>query len=356
MKRAYNFNPGPCGLPESVLKRAQKEFLLYQNEGASVMEISHRGEAFIQIALRAENLLRELLHINDNYAVLFLPGGATSMPAAAALNLADKAQPTAYVITGHWSQRAANEGKKFRPTHIAANTENNNFTSLPESYDVQENAAFMHYADNETVHGVEFSEPPKVSVPLIADMSSNILSRPLNISDYGMIYAGAQKNMGPSGITVAIVKRSLLRKPDDAPLVWDFTAQIKHDSMANTPPTFNIYLLELMLEWLKKEGGVEIMEKRRREKSGMIYAEIDRDDFYHSPVDKSCRSTMNVPFFLQDEGLTDTFLAGARELNMIGLKGHTVLGGCRASLYNSMPLDGAGMLADYMRRFAEKHG
>lgn len=355
--RAYNFNPGPCGLPDAVMERAQAEFLSYRGEQASVMEISHRGAAFMEAYRRAVGLLRELMDIGDDYAVLLVAGGATGQAAAIPLNLlADENQCAAYLITGHWSKRAADEGAKYCRMHVAADTADNNYTALPVQLQIPEDAAYLHYADNETIHGVEFPAPPATAVPLIADMSSNILSRHINVDDYGLIYAGAQKNMGPTGITVAIVRKSLVQTRRQTPMIWDYRQQMDNDSMINTPPTFPIYMMGLVLEWMRGEGGVAEMSRRADEKAALLYGCIDRSDFYNNPAVNGCRSRMNVPFFIADDKLTGDFLSGAQQNGMIGLKGHAVLGGCRASLYNAMPVAGVRCLVEYMRDFEKRHG
>lgn len=357
MERAYNFNPGPCGLPDEVMRQAQEEFLCFGNEGASVMEISHRGATFMKVYEDALHLMRELLGIGDDYAVLFLPGGATGQAVMAPMNLLpDDSRTAAYLITGYWSWRAAQEAKKFCRVEIAADTSAVKYVSLPREIAVSPHAGYVHYADNETIHGVEFPAPPKVTPPLVADMSSNIMSRPINISDYGMIYAGAQKNLGPAGIAVVIVRKDLLNPRANVPMVWDCGEQIKNDSMANTPPTFLIYMLGLVLKWAKKEGGVKEFARRSQDKARMLYQCIDEGDFYRNNVSAKCRSRMNVPFFLKDDSLTADFLQGATENGMIGLKGHALIGGCRASIYNSMPVAGVKALTDYMRDFAKRKG
>ena len=358
MERLFNFNPGPCGLPDAVMARARDEFAVYRDEGASIMEISHRGAAFMEVYERACASLRELMNIGDDYAVLFLSGGATGQAAAVPMNLiADAAQTAAYLITGHWSRRAAVEAQKYCQVQIIADTAAHGHTALPATLaPVEETAAYFHYADNETIHGVEFAHPPTVAAPLVADMSSNILSRPININDYALIYAGAQKNIGPTGITVVIVKKSLINARAQTPMVWDYQKQMHADSMMNTPPTFPIYMAGLVLEWIRNEGGTEEMARRNAQKSQLLYDCIDESDFYRNDVAPACRSRMNVPFFLSDDALTEEFLDGARHNNMIGLKGHAVLGGCRASLYNAMPLQGVRQLTDYMRDFAKRRG
>ncbi|MGI9297141.1 MAG: 3-phosphoserine/phosphohydroxythreonine transaminase [Gammaproteobacteria bacterium] len=357
MERAYNFSPGPCGLPDEVMERAREEFLSYGGEGASVMEISHRGPAFMEIYERAHALLRELLGIGEEYAVLFLTGGATGQAAMAPINLIpDERRTAAYLITGHWSRRAAEEAKKYCRVQIVGDTADGGYTSLPEKIaPAAADAAYLHYADNETIHGVEFPRPPSSDAPLLADMSSNILSRPLNIADYGLIYAGAQKNLGPAGLTIVIVRKSLINSRPQTPVVWNYREKMERDSMINTPPTFSIYMTGLVLEWVKREGGAAEMARRSDEKARLLYECID-GGFYRNDVGRECRSRMNIPFFLPDESLTGEFLAGARENGMVGLKGHAVLGGCRASLYNSMPVAGVRVLTEYMRDFAQRRG
>ena len=308
MKRAFNFNPGPCGLPDAVMDKARQEFLCYRDEQASVMEISHRGIAFMEVYERASHTLRELLNISDDYAVLFLSGGATGQAAAVPMNLLpDNQQTAAYMITGYWSERAAQEARKYCQMHIVADSKDNNYTNLPSQIEASPQAKYLHYADNETIHGVEFPTPPSSAAPLVADMSSNILSRPFNINDYGIVYAGAQKNLGAAGITIVIVRQSLINPCLQTPLVWDYRLQIESESMANTPPTYPIYLTALVLEWIRDSGGVEAMAKCADEKSRRLYGCIDNSDFYHNTVSPSCRSRMNVPFFLPDEKLTTDF-------------------------------------------------
>lgn len=373
MSRAYNFSPGPAALPAAVLAEAQAEFCEYADWRASVMEVSHRSAGFMALYEQAQALLRELLQIPDDYAVLFLTGGATGQAAALPLNLTaadkhDKGGGAAYLISGYWSQRAADEARRFCQVHIIGDSAAADYKTLPAVEELPASAAYLHYADNETVHGVEFPAPlvlPSLSsspapLPLAADMSSNIATRALNIGDYGVIYAGAQKNLGIAGVTVVIVKKSLLqraRKRGDIPRVWDYQQQWQADSMLNTPPTFQIYLLGRVLNWLKQQGGVAAMEKAHREKSALLYAALDAGDFYIPYVrDAASRSRINIPFFLAEEKLTAAFLAGAQAAGLLGLKGHKALGGIRASLYNSMPLAGARALVDYMREFERTRG
>lgn len=357
MARAYNFNPGPCRLPDAVMERAQAEFCDYHNIGASVMELSHRGDAFIKVHARAESLLRRLLNIPNDYAVLFLSGGATGQAAAIPLNLCTQADTAAYLISGHWSKRAANEGKKYCKAEVVADDKSGQYDTLPKQWHEPEGAKFFHYADNETVHGTEFIKPPQTLAPLVADMSSNIASRVININDYGIVYAGAQKNLGAAGITIVIAKKDIINPRADTPLIWDYPLQIKHDSMANTPPSFNIYLTMLVLEWLEDQGGIAEMEKQSTTKSQMLYGVLDAGFYRCHVADKSARSRMNIPFFLPSDALTADFLRGAEEdAGLLGLKGHAVLGGCRASLYNATSIQATKALADYLADFARRRG
>ena len=358
MSRLYNFFPGPCGLPDSVMEQAQAEFLDYHGKGASIMEVSHRGDTFLAVYHHAESLLRELLGVSDEYAVLFLSGGASGQSAAIPLNLtADRNATAAYLITGHWSQRSATEGAKYCRVSVVADTADSNYTVLPTQWETPADAVYLHYADNETVHGVEFSTPPKSTAPLVADMSSNIASRQICVEDYGLIYAGAQKNLGPTGVTIVIVKKALMQPRPTTPMIWDYPKQITAESMVNTPPTFQIYMVGLVLAWLKAEGGVSEMEKRCAQKSQLLYSCIDNSGgFYRAFVSGDCRSRVNVPFFLADDALLGDFLAGAEQEGLIGLKGHAILGGCRASMYNSMAVAGVEKLTNYMRDFQHRRG
>ncbi len=338
------------------MEKAQAEFAEYGATGASIIELSHRGADFMREYQRADSFLRELLGIPENYHVLFLQSGATGQAAAIPLNLIDdKNKTAAYAVTGHWSKLAMIEAKKFCTVHIAADTVADNYSTLPQTIDIPDDAVYFHYADNETIHGVEFpATPPSSPVPLVCDVSSNIATRPINVSDYGLLYAGAQKNLGPSGVTIVIVDKSLLHPRAETPIVLNYQQQAEDKSMRNTPPTFQIYMVALVLEWILEEGGLEEFGRRSQQKQQLIYDVIDSSDFYHSPVAKDCRSRMNIPFFLSDDKLTAEFLRGAESKGMIGLKGHAVLGGCRASLYNAMPVAGAQALSEYMQDFERR--
>ena len=357
--RVYNFSAGPSMLPEAVLERARDEMLDYQGSGMSVMEISHRSKQFIDIAERTEANLRDLLGISNDYHCLFLQGGATGQFAAIPMNLLGDKRSTCYVLTGSWSKKAASEAKAFSDVKIAASSEEERFTTIPDpsGWQVDTDAAYLHYTSNETIHGVEFPFVPEVSLPLVTDMSSNILSRPVEVDRFGLIYAGAQKNMGPAGITVVIVRKDLIQTPLlGTPSVLDYRKQAEAGSMLNTPPTYNWYLLGLVLEWVRDQGRIQGIEKQNIEKAELIYRTIDASDFYRNPVDPRFRSRMNVPFTLANPELDGRFLAQAQEAGLVNLKGHRSVGGMRASIYNAMPLQGVQALVDFMKEFEKRYG
>ncbi|WP_058834538.1 3-phosphoserine/phosphohydroxythreonine transaminase [Luteimonas abyssi] len=363
MSRAYNFSPGPAALPEDVLRRAQADMLEYVGPGqaaagASIVELSHRGPEFLDVAQRAEVDLRALIGIPDAYAVLFLAGGATTQQALIALNFAAMGQPADYVLTGHWGHTAIKQARPYVDVRIAASSEAEGFKAIPDRADwrLSADAAYVHITANETIHGVEFRDTPETGdVPLFADFSSSIASEPLDVGRYGLIYAGAQKNLGPVGITVVIVRRDLLERSGQPRAgIFDYRAHLAADSMLNTPPSWNWYLLGLTVKWMRDEGGVEVFAERSRAKARLLYDTIDGSDgFYRNDVDVAARSRMNIPFFLHDARLDAEFLAGAREAGLIGLKGHRVLGGMRASIYNAMPVAGVEALTAYMRDFQQ---
>ncbi len=357
--RVYNFSAGPSMLPVEVLERAREEMLDWHGSGMSVMEMSHRGSHFKQIAEGAEAALRELLGISDEYHCLFLQGGATGQFAAIPMNLLGGKRKMSYVLTGSWSKKAAAEARKYGAVEVSASGEESRFTTIPETADwqIDDDAVYLHYTSNETIHGVEFQRVPELDLPLVVDMSSNILSRPVDVSRFGVIYAGAQKNMGPSGITVVIVRKDLLQDPlPGTPSVLDYRQQAEAGSMLNTPPTYNWYLLGLMLEWLQRQGGLAAIERRNIEKSDCLYRLIDASGFYQNPVDPRYRSRMNVPFTLANPALDKVFLQEAGKEGLINLKGHRSVGGMRASIYNAMPLEGVKALAEFMREFERRHG
>jgi phosphoserine aminotransferase len=361
MSRAYNFSAGPATLPEPVLRRAADEMLEWRDAGASIVELSHRGPEFLEVAAAAEADLRTLLSIPDDYAVLFLSGGATTQQALLPLNLAAPGQPADYVLTGHWSRTALRQAGPYVATHVAASGEAGGYRDIParDGWALAADAAYVHITANETIHGVEFADAPDVgAVPLVADFSSSIASRPLDVARYGAIYAGAQKNLGPVGIAVVILRRDLLERAGQPRAdILDWRSHAAKDSMLNTPPTWNWYLLGLTVRWMLDEGGVEEFGRRNARKAALLYEAIDASEgFYRNEVAPAARSRMNVPFFLRDDALDRPFLDGAREAGLIGLKGHRALGGMRASIYNAMPEAGVQALAGYMRDFARRHG
>lgn len=360
MSRIYNFSAGPAALPEEVLQRARDEMVDWQGCGMSVMEMSHRGKEFMSIAEKAETDLRDLLAIPDNYKVLFLQGGASSQFAMVPVNLAAGGKATDYINTGAWSKKAIAEGKRLSNVSIAGSSEAQNFTTTPMQADLQLNpdAAYVHYTPNETIGGVEFSYVPETGdVPLVADMSSTILSRPLDINQYGIIYAGAQKNVGPAGLTLVIIREDLIGNADsNMPVMFDYKTHADNDSMYNTPPTYSWYLAGLVFEWIKGKGGLEEMAHINSRKANKLYNAIDSSGFYANPVDEHCRSWMNIPFTLANAGLDATFLAEAGAIGLKTLKGHRSVGGMRASIYNAMPEAGVDALIDFMADFEKRHG
>ncbi|WKJ88744.1 3-phosphoserine/phosphohydroxythreonine transaminase [Methylomonas montana] len=359
MARIYNFSAGPSMLPESVLLQAQQEMLNWQDSGMSVMEMSHRGKHFMAIAEAMKNDLIELLAIPANYKVLFLQGGATAQFAMIPQNILNGKAKACYVNTGAWSTSAIKEAGKYCDVQIVASAEDSKFTTIPDFSDwsVDADAAYLHYTSNETIHGVEFSAIPEVgALPLVCDMSSNILSRPVDVSRYGIIYAGTQKNMGPSGVTVVIVREDLIGlAPKSVPSVFNYETQAKSDSMLNTPATYNWYLLGLVLQWLKQLGGVAAIEQRNIAKAARLYKAIDESNLYSNPVLKEYRSRMNVPFVLADAALDKEFLVLAEKNGLGSLQGHRSVGGMRASIYNAMPDAGVDALIDFMAEFERSH-
>ena len=360
MSRVYNFSAGPAILPEAVLQQARAEMLDWNGSGMSVMEMSHRGKAFVSIAAQAEADLRELMAIPDHYKVLFLQGGATTQFAMVPVNLLRGAKAADYVNTGQWSKKAIKEARRFCEVNVAASSEAEHFTTIPAraAWNLRDDAAYVHYTPNETIGGVEFHEVPDVGgKPLVADLSSTILSRPVDVSKFGVIYAGAQKNVGPAGVTLVIVREDLMGDPlPGMPGLFDYRALAESDSMLNTPPTYAWYLAGLVFRWLKERGGLAAMAEINERKAGKLYAAIDGSDFYANPVDPDCRSWMNIPFILADDGLNEAFLKGASEAGLKTLKGHRSVGGMRASIYNAMPEAGVDALIAYMAEFERTHG
>jgi phosphoserine aminotransferase len=360
MSKVYNFSAGPAVLPAEVLERARAEMTDWGGSGMSVMEMSHRSKEFMSIAAAAEQDLRELMAIPDNYKVLFLQGGASSQFAMVPLNLLRGNKTADYVNTGAWSKKAIAEAKRFCEVNVAASSEADNFTSVPAFDQWQRNtdAAYLHYTPNETIGGVEFDWIPETGdVPLAADMSSTILSRPVDVGRYGVIYAGAQKNIGPAGLTVVIVRDDLIGQAQPGtPTMFDYKTHADSGSMYNTPPTYGWYLAGLVFQWLKGLGGLEQMAQINRRKAAKLYAAIDASDFYRNPVQTDCRSWMNVPFTLADPELDATFLAQAKQAGLITLKGHRSVGGMRASIYNAMPEAGVDALIAFMAEFEKRNG
>jgi phosphoserine aminotransferase len=359
--RVFNFAAGPATLPAEVLEQVRDELLDWQHSGTSVMEVSHRGKAFMAVAQEAEALLRELLGVPQSYRVLFLQGGATGQFAAVPLNLARADSTVDYLNTGHWSQRALREAQRYTArVNVAADELASGYTTVPapQALRLTPGAAYVHYTPNETIGGVEFPYIPEThAVPLVADMSSTLLSRPLEVARFGLIYAGAQKNIGPAGLVVVIVREDLIgRARPGTPAVWDYQAMAADHSLLNTPATFAWYVAGLVLRWLKAQGGLAVIGERNRKKAQLLYQAIDTSGFYRNPVVAHCRSWMNVPFTLADARLDEEFLAGARAAGLANLAGHRSVGGMRASLYNAMPLAGVEALIAYMREFARSHG
>jgi phosphoserine aminotransferase len=358
--RVFNFSAGPAVLPEAVLAQAAAEMLDWRGSGMSVMEMSHRGKEFIGIAAKAEADLRTLLAIPADYCVLFLQGGAIAENAIVPMNLLGRKTVADYVNTGEWSKKSIKEAKKYCTVNIAASSEDTDFTYVParETWRLDPDAAYVHVCTNETIGGVEYQWTPDTGdVPLVADMSSHILSRVIDVTRYGVIYGGAQKNVGPAGLTLVIVRRDLLdRALPITPSAFHWQEQAAADSMVNTPPTYAIYIAGLVFEWLLAQGGVPAMEQKNIAKAALLYDYLDTTQFYRSPARKEDRSRMNVRFHLRDEKLDETFLKGAKAAGMDQLKGHRVVGGMRASIYNAMPIEGVRTLVDYMAAFERRHG
>lgn len=356
--RAYNFSPGPAVLPLEVLSQARDELLDWRGSGASVMEVSHRGTDFAQVAAEAEQDLRELMSIPDNYHVLFMQGGATAQFSLVPMNLTAPGATVDYINTGHWSHKAIEEAARYCNVHVMADA-GGAYTRVPAQAELRfsANPAYVHYTPNETIGGVEFGYVPQTgATPLVADLSSSILSRPIDVSRFALIYAGAQKNIGPSGLTVVIVRKDLLgRARPDTPKVFNYQAVADERSMLNTPPTFAWYMAGLVFKWIKAAGGVRAFGERNRRKAEMLYSAIDASHLYRNAVARDARSWMNVTFTLRNPELEKRFLSDAAAARLLGLKGHRIVGGMRASLYNAMPLAGVEKLVEFMRDFERGH-
>ena len=359
MDRIFNFSAGPATLPQAVLEQARDELVNWRGSGMSVMEMSHRGKEYMSIHAEAEADLRELLGIPANYKVLFLQGGASAQFAMVPMNLLRGKTSADYLNTGEWSKKAIKEAKKFADVSIVASSEDKNFTYAPaqDAWQLDPNAAYVHYTPNETIGGVEiFWTPETGNVPLVADMSSNILSRPVDVAKFGLIYAGAQKNIGPAGLTIVIVREDLLGETlKGTPTMFDYKIAADNDSMYNTPPTFAIYIAGLVFKWLRAKGGLAAMEKENIAKAALLYDFLDTSEFFISPVARENRSRMNVPFTLKNTDLDEEFLKRAKARGMIQLKGHRSVGGMRASIYNAMPIEGVKTLVELMREFEKQH-
>ena len=360
MTRVFNFSAGPAALPESVLRQAADEMLDWHGSGMSVMEMSHRGKEFISIANEAEALLRELLAVPANYKVLFMQGGAIGENAIVPMNMLRGKASADYVDTGEWSKKSIKEAKKYGGVNVAASAADTGYTTIPrrETWQLDPDAAYVHICSNETIGGVEYHFTPDVgSVPLVADMSSSILSRPVDVAKYGLIYGGAQKNIGPAGLTIVIVREDLLGGAlPITPSAFDYKIVADNDSMYNTPPTYAIYIAGLVFNWIKARGGLVAMDLHNRKKAALLYDYLDTTAFYRAPVARDCRSLMNVPFKLKDDALDAAFLEGAEARGLVQLKGHRSVGGMRASIYNAMPIEGVQALVAWMKEFEASHG
>ncbi len=358
MKCTYNFSAGPAVLPKSVMLRAQAEMIDWHDSGMSVMEMSHRGKHYMSIIEKVESDFRSLFNVPKNYKILFLQGGAIAQNSMVPLNLLNGKKAN-YVVSGYWSKRSYQDALPFGDMSIAASSESIGYTKAPDikEWKIDSSASYIHFCSNETIHGVEYFDLPSVkTIPIVADMSSHILSRPVDISQFGVIYAGAQKNIGPAGLTIVIVRDDLLEVASPlTPSVFNWKTQAENQSMINTPTTYSIYMAGLVFEWLIELGGLAAIEKQNIKKAELLYNYIDSSDFYSNPIDIKNRSRMNVPFRIQNEDLHATFVTGAENLGMIGLKGHRLVGGIRASIYNAMPIEGVQALVDYMKDFEKSH-
>lgn len=358
--RKFNFSAGPATLPLSVLQQVQSELLDWHGSGMSVMEMSHRGKEFMSIYTATLAAFRELLDVPEHYKVLFLQGGAIGQNAIVPMNLLRGRTRADYVNTGDWSKRSIAEAERFCTVNVAASAEASGWTAIPprSEWRLDRDAAYVHICSNETIIGVEYQWTPETGdVPLVADMSSNILSRPIDVSRYGLIYAGAQKNIGPAGLTIVVVREDLIGKAlPITPSAFDYAVQAANDSMINTPPTYAIYIAGLVFDWLREQGGVAAMGEQNRAKAELLYGALDASGFYAARVARADRSRMNVCFHLPDPALDAAFLAGARDAGLLNLKGHRIAGGMRASIYNAMPLEGVQALVDYLQAFQQRHG
>lgn len=359
MGRTYNFSAGPASLPEAVLKQAAEEMTDYQSSGMSVMEMSHRSKIFVDIAAQAEADLRELMGVSDDYHVLFLQGGATGQFAGIPMNLTQADDTIDFIETGAWSKKAIKEAKKYCNVNVAASSADSNFDHIPDqgAWQLSANARLLHICSNETIGGVQFKNFPSSNVPIAVDMSSDILSRPVDVNNFALIYAGAQKNIGPAGLTVVIVCKDLCGNARDmTPTFLDYAQQADNDSMINTPPTYGWYLAGLVFKWIKAQGGVAAIDEHNQVKANLLYGAIENSNFYSSPVASANRSTMNVPFTLADSALDGEFVKQAEARGMFNLKGHRSVGGMRASIYNAVSLEAVQALVSFMSEFENERG
>jgi len=358
-ERIFNFNAGPAALPTEVLEDVQKNLLNYKGEGLSVMEMSHRSKTFDSIIKDAESGFKKVMGLPDNYKVIFMQGGATMQFAAVPLNLLKPGQSADYINTGSWSKKAIQEGQKLgKQVNVIATSEDTNFNYIPKEFTVNPDAAYLHITSNNTIFGTQWQEYPDTgNIPLICDMSSDINCREFDVRKFALIYAGAQKNMGPSGVTIVIIREDLMEQsPDDIPTMTSYKIIGGKDSLYNTPPTFGIYLIKLVTEWIENMGGLGELEKINNKKAELLYNQIDNSDFYNGTVANDSRSMMNVTFRLPSEDLEKQFIAETTAIGMIGLKGHRSVGGCRASIYNAVPLQAVETLVDFMQDFEKKNG
>ena len=359
MNRVYNFCPGPCTLPLSVLEEAQSEFVNYQNAGMSIIEMSHRGKHFMEVHENAISLIRSVYKVPADFSVLFVQGGATMQFAMLPMNLLSNEQKGAYINTGTWAKGAITDAKQVANIYVPWDGESENYARMPNvsEYSLEENTRYLHITSNETIGGIRYAEFPDVDVPLVADMSSDFMSREIDWNKFDVVYGGVQKNLGPSGMSIVIIRNSVLEQSNQSlPRYLRYDIHQSKDSMFNTPPVFPIYMVGKVMKWMESEGGIEAMEKNANTKSSLLYNALDNSGgFYRSPVDKACRSTMNVVFRLPTEELEAKFIADAAVNGLSSLKGHRSVGGCRASIYNAMPLDGVKALAEFMDDFATKN-
>jgi phosphoserine aminotransferase len=363
--RPYNFSAGPATLPEPVLQLAAEQMLDWRGSGMSVMEMSHRGKEFASIYEHAHKTLRELLAVPDHYKILFMQGGGLAENAIVPLNLMGRTGKADFIITGSWSAKSLKEAAKYGNVHEAANNnlasdtrKARTFVPPPNSWQLRDDASYLHICGNETIDGVEFFDwpTPPNDIPLVVDASSHILSRPLDLSSFGLLFAGAQKNIGPAGLTIVIVREDLIGHAlPICPSAFDYKIVADNDSMFNTPPTYAIYIAGLVFDWIKAGGGLTVMQANNIAKANLLYSALDNSDFYSNPVDPACRSRMNIPFFLKDPSRNEAFLIGAREAGLLQLKGHKSVGGMRASIYNAMPLAGVQALVNYLQDFEKRY-